>query len=201
MSSRATAALFAAAWLAGCELPSYSPDPFVEKLKSNPTDIEAMATLAIIGRPSVAPLLAALEEGASIRKAALTTLSVAGEPCWPAMMDYFDLGKDDEVKLDILEVFAAHRWQGVLRKLSDRVEHPTLGSYVYNTIVRIAGAPSAPPDPWVDGKIDPAKKAEFDRWVGRQASVMSALELRSTLYGRSELEKVKKLIEEEYQRW
>ncbi|HLG42890.1 MAG TPA: hypothetical protein VI643_05955 [Planctomycetota bacterium] len=189
------------AFASACDLGPQTPGPHIEALKTNPTDTESMAQLAIIGRPAVAPMLAAMEEHGGLRKPVLTTLAVAGEPCWPAMVDYFDQCQSDDLRADILEVFAQKRWKGVVRKLSNRIEHASMGPYVYNTIVRILEAQNPPPDPWASGALDPVKKAEFDRWVGQNIRTMVELELRNSLYARSELEKVKRLMEEEYQRW
>jgi len=199
MKRLAVAAAIALA--SACDLGPQTPGPHIDALKTNSADTEAMAQLAIIGRPAVAPMLTAVEENGALRKPVLTTLAVAGEPCWPAMVDFFDQCKSDDLRADILEVFAQKRWKGVVRKLSNRIEHATMGAYVYNTIVRILEAQNPPPDPWASGTLDPAKKAEFDRWVGQNIRTMVELELRNSQYAKSDLEKVKRMMEEEYQRW
>jgi hypothetical protein len=199
---RRLAAAVALVAAAGCNLPSESPDPYVDKLKANPTDTNSIANLAILGRSSVAPLLAALEEQPALRAAAMTALAVGGEPCWPAMVDYLDQGARDEIKLDLLEIAASHRWKGALRKLAGRIDHPSLGPWVYEAIARIVGTDSTPPEnPWVGGQLDSVKRAEFDRWVGKNVRTLVDLDLRASLYSRTDLDKVQKLVENEFTRW
>lgn len=187
---------------AACELPTESPGPYVDQLKANPADLNAMANLAILGHLSVQPLLKAVEEQPALRGAALTVLSVGGEPCWSAMADYLDHGERQEIKLDLLEVAARNRWKGALRKLSGRIDHKSLGPWVYDAIVRIVGADQAPPDnPWVGGELDAVKRAEFDRWVGKNVRTLVDLNLRTTRFSRSDLDKVLKQVGDEFQRW
>lgn len=200
MRAGRTAALLAFA--AACEIPTESPGPYVEKLKANPADLSAMANLAILGRVSVQPLLEAVEEMPALHAAALTVCSVGGEPCWPAMADYLDHGGRWEVKLGLLEVAAQNRWKGALRKLAGRVDGEPLGPFVCDAIIRIVGPEgSAPENPWTGGQLDPIKRAEFDRWVGKNVRTLVDLNLRTTRFSRTDLDKVLKQVEEEFQRW
>lgn len=192
-------------WLpAACNLKLGDPTAQVQRLVANPADTDAMADLAVLGSPSVDPLLAALEDSGlrpELRRAACATLAVAGEPCAGKMIEYLDRTRHEGMQDAILEVMAKGRWMAAVRKLTDRIGHDALGRKAYGALARILAGEEIPRDPWASGNPDVEAVAEWNRWVGMNAPRLIKIGLGGSRFGRSEKEAVRERIQAELPGW